>query len=763
MTLRFRVALSAMTLSILFSTRIAAGEQNRMITSSDCVRVRYLSKEPNQNSIALNSLGTRVVYIVKSPNLETNRNNFQLYLSDLRRQAPGARRLILSSDRISQPQWLRDGRHLVVLSRAGGNAIITELDASTGQQRILIQTHQNIREYSIDQEGKVLVYATDDPADIPPSLSEKEEASGFRIHFQKPTVSEFHHSKVFISQRAANGGWTRADTITIHSPFTGDPLTSFSYVGNSYLSLSLAPDGSRMLMTYQTNDVLPASWRQTPFLKKLEAAGFGAAPVLVLYEIKSHKTTLPLQSPRTYGPALWSPDSIAFTVKADTPINAEQRSDRVPAPLQQLDRMEILSVDIKTGAIEVIIPEANFRTQPLAWRKDGDLLVRDSADSIAVLTRRGNVWSIRQSTRIPLPHPYPYSQFASDGTRVVGDYQATMTPPEIFLYEPESSEAETLDDLNPELRGLTFASVRPVDWKTSAGYPIHGLLFLPPDYRAGVRYPLVIQTKPEEGQFICDTGESHYPSFAPQPLASAGILYLIRSASIESDAGHYPQGYPGGIGEAAFHLDIWDSAIESLDQQGLVDPNRIGIIGFSRSGWYTEYILAHSKARYQAATLADNVEYSLGEYWLAHYEWVLGGWDAMYGGPPYGPTLENWMKYSISFNAESIRTPVLMEEMGHGIPYDDRAIPIGLAERYELFTGLNRLKRPVEMYYYPREEHQPDSPWARLATLRRNVDWYRFWLQGYERTNPEDPDQYRRWRRLRDAQDLVPMKAGQTK
>jgi hypothetical protein len=38
------------------------------------------------------------------------------------------------------------------------------------------------------------------------------------------------------------------------------------------------------------------------------------------------------------------------------------------------------------------------------------------------------------------------------------------------------------------------------------------------------------------------------------------------------------------------------------------------------------------------------------------------------------------------------------------------------------------------------------TPQARLASVQRNLDWYRFWPQSYERPNPEDPDQYVRWR-----------------
>jgi hypothetical protein len=71
-----------------------------------------------------------------------------------------------------------------------------------------------------------------------------------------------------------------------------------------------------------------------------------------------------------------------------------------------------------------------------------------------------------------------------------------------------------------------------------------------------------------------------------------------------------------------------------------------------------------------------------------------------------------------------------------------------------VIEGLTRLKRSVEMFYYPDENHQPDHPKARLASMQRNVDWYSFWLQSYERSSPEDPKQYERWEHLRDLRDV---------
>jgi dipeptidyl aminopeptidase/acylaminoacyl peptidase len=195
-------------------------------------------------------------------------------------------------------------------------------------------------------------------------------------------------------------------------------------------------------------------------------------------------------------------------------------------------------------------------------------------------------------------------------------------------------------------------------------------------------------------------------------------------------------------------MDIWESAVDMLDRRGMIDPAKVGIIGFSRTGWQVEFDLAHSRVHYAAATVADNVQYSLSDYWLI--PWASLDDERMYGGPPYGDSLESWRKYSISFNLERIHTPLLMEEMGYGTHDDVRyTIPIDLAVCYEVAKGLARLGRPVEMYYYPDEDHQPDHPKARLASLTRNLDWYRFWLQGFEDDNPSKKDQYQRWRELR--------------
>jgi hypothetical protein len=56
------------------------------------------------------------------------------------------------------------------------------------------------------------------------------------------------------------------------------------------------------------------------------------------------------------------------------------------------------------------------------------------------------------------------------------------------------------------------------------------------------------------------------------------------------------------------------AAIEQLDAEGLIDPHKVGIIGFSRTGWYVLNTLLHATKYFAAATLAECSYISFGEY-----------------------------------------------------------------------------------------------------------------------------------------------------
>jgi hypothetical protein len=80
------------------------------------------------------------------------------------------------------------------------------------------------------------------------------------------------------------------------------------------------------------------------------------------------------------------------------------------------------------------------------------------------------------------------------------------------------------------------------------------------------------------------------------------------------------------------------------------------------------------------------------------------------------------------------------------------SFPGDLTGNMEFFVALKRQGKPVEFFSYPTGEHVLDVPTQRLASLQRNVDWFRFWILGLEGSPPGyDPEQFVRWNELKQA------------
>ena len=58
--------------------------------------------------------------------------------------------------------------------------------------------------------------------------------------------------------------------------------------------------------------------------------------------------------------------------------------------------------------------------------------------------------------------------------------------------------------------------------------------------------------------------------------------------------------------------------------------------------------------------------------------------------------------------------------------------PLSVLLMWETYAGLHRLGRPVDLIMLHTDEHELTNPAVRLASQGGSVDWFRFWLQGYE-------------------------------
>ena len=79
------------------------------------------------------------------------------------------------------------------------------------------------------------------------------------------------------------------------------------------------------------------------------------------------------------------------------------------------------------------------------------------------------------------------------------------------------------------------------------------------------------------------------------------------------------------------------------------------------------------------------------------------------------------------------------------------------------YVALKEAGKPIEMYVFPDEYHVKWQPKHRHNIYRRNVQWFNFWLRGVEDPDPVDPEQYARWRKLREQHQASQRAPGQAR
>jgi hypothetical protein len=115
---------------------------------------------------------------------------------------------------------------------------------------------------------------------------------------------------------------------------------------------------------------------------------------------------------------------------------------------------------------------------------------------------------------------------------------------------------------------------------------------------------------------------------------------------------------------------------------------------------------------------------------------------AIYGGQPFGDALGRWVQEAPAFNLNKVRTPVRVEV--HNVP--------SLLNNWELYAGLRLQGKPVDLIQLPDATHVVAKPLERFASEQGDVDWFDFWLNSHEDSDPAKGEQYQRWEKLCDLQ-----------
>jgi hypothetical protein len=491
------------------------------------------------------------------------------------------------------------------------------------------------------------------------------------------------------------------------------------------LTLSVAPNGRYALVEALVRDV-PKSWLgyRDRLLHEFIAADKAPTAVSLVERYLLLDTASGGIAPLIDAPKSWEHDGFLWIDRGRSIVLS-----KAYLLLTGVSSAERELRETSTSAVEVLLPSREIvkirdgNATAIEWEPVSKELMLREANASRVYRKQGSAWEETSK-----------KSFAIQPTNLRITYEQDMnTPPKIWTADAITGNRTLLLDLNPQFKQLCFGRERTISWLATDGHPVQGGLYLPPDYKPDRRYPLVIQTHAfDPGRFWIDGPWSS--AFAAQSLAAKDIVVLqIGSASDGTDAAHRstPQ-------EAPRQMAAFEGAIDYLDSQGIIDRERVGIIGFSRTVYHVAYTLTHSKYHFRVATLADG--FNGGYFERTAYPNQTSEPDAVNGGPPYGATLPLWLERSPEFNIANVKTPVRLESYGVA----------AAIEEWEWFSLSSGMKKPVDFVVLPRGTHLLVKPWERKISQQGNVDWFAFWLKGEEDPAPEKQTIYARWRQLRE-------------
>lgn len=722
-------------LNLAWTHKATPALAKRLVTVADAIRMTRVEGtpfpyfSPKTGFAAFSPNGKHFAVVISRGDIEHNANDYSLLVfrpDDIAMDAiPKTLTIFASTSNrtgISSVTWGEDNDTIFFLGSTGSEP--TELYSirySTGQLRKLTDHRQSLVSYGFSENGDTLVYAAERPERN--VIDQKTLRYGFDVGSER--VSDLvrglisnHEPELFLKTTGA------PKDIPMR---TADPFDS------GINDLFVSPNGRYLVVKTDTIDV-PKVWREydddgirSVFRRMLPRGQPSRILHYELIDLRNSRTTELLDSPTTYSSSdvLWAPDSKSLLLcgtylplDVRDPLEFEQRrtrkfvveigvEDRSITTITDED-LEPLRWDARTGIVR-------FRVRPKSERPG-------VPPKIVYYRKAGGIWK-----RLAAP-----PAFASDARPEVYVDEDLNVPPRIVVMDWRTKRKTLLPDLNPQFRRLAFGKEQLIRWTSQGGAPLAGGLYYPPDYIPGKRYPLVIQTHAFDPHGFWIDGP-YSSAFAAQPLAGRGIV-VLQVNDIFPDTLETPE-------EPRRAVNAYVSAIEYLDAQGIIDPHRVGIIGFSRTCLYVKYALTHTNGHFAAAVITDGVDDGYFQYLLSYNAnpGLASDFEAIIGGLPFGAGLSLWVKDSPGFLMDKVQSPVLIQAIG----------PISILDEWQWFAGLKRLGKPVDMVYLPTGTHVLIKPWDRLVSQQGTVDWFCFWLKGQVDPDPTKAGEYRRWRELR--------------
>ena len=623
------------------------------------------------SAVRLSPDGKTVAFVVTRADFDENAYIQQIWLADV--GSADYLQLTRGTRSSSNPQWSPDGQWLTFTSsRAEGKNQIFAIRPDGGEAFALTDSETGVGAYAWSRDGKRIAFVVS-----PESEGRKNRDEMYGAFTVVRRDYTFRHIFTIDVEKA------------LESPVKGAQRTSgrdFN-VGN----FSWSPDGTRIAFSATLNPDLTQGHTSDIY-------------VLTLSDDSVRKIVSTPGSDR--GPR-WSPDGsqVVFTSimgrTEEYPVNS--RLAVVPVDGGAAPRSITDSFDENVGFVD--------------WNSQG--LFFSASQKTATHLFRVDPGNGRVE-RVSGPDAFMGGSFSfsEDGTQLALTVRSPKALNEVSVTGLETFAPRTLTRMTEQTSGLTLGTREVISWTSRDGATIEGVLIKPADFDPSKKYALltVIHGGPTgiDRPALLAGDTRYYPS---DIWAARGALIL--KVNYRGSAGYgerFRQLNVRNLGVG----DAWDvlSGVAYLIDQGWVDPDRVGCMGWSQGGYISAFLTASSD-RFAAISVGAGIS----NWATYYYNTDITQFTINYLGDDPVADPDIYEKTSPMAYIKNAETPTLIQ---HGEL--DRRVPI--PNGYELRQGLEDLGVPVEMVVYKGFGHGINKPRSTRAVMEHNLAWFNHFIFG---------------------------------
>ena len=617
---------------------------------------------------AISPDGRQVAFTIRETNWEENAYETELWLG-----GSGALRQLTNSKKSSlQPAWSPDGAWLAFISDRDGKRQLYRIALAGGEAEQLTSGDEGVANFAWSPKGSQIAFTMIDA--VTDAMKARDKDWG-EIRIEDEDQRYTHLYVLDLSGASAGGSQDPPLRYGVKQ------LTLGSFVVGSF---DWSPDATTIAFDHRISS---------------DAGEGGSADISVVTVATAARQAIVTQAGPDSNPQ-WSTDGsqIAFASTMGKPFYFFQN-----------------------GVIAVVTPGKNdIRSLTDAF---------DESPNIVAWTRGGIFFTASQRTWSYLFHLDPLTKKATrhavrdqwiggsfsltpDGTTTAFIGSSAIEFPDVYIAPVQTMAAKKISDTGAQIASWPKHTREVVKWKSQDGAEIEGVLHKPADFQAGRRYPLLV---------VIHGG----PTGVSRPVPYGQVGYYPVDGFLAKGALVLEPNYRGsaGYGEAFRSLnvrnlgigDAWDvlSGIDALVQQGLVDKDRVGSMGWSQGGYISAFLTTRHSDRFKALSVGAGIS-----DWMTYYvNTDIHPFTRQYLKATPWDDPKIYADTSPMTYIKQARTPTLIQHGG-----DDPRVPIPNA--FQLYQGLRDQKVPVQLSIFKGFGHGLTKPKANRGAMQQNLDWF---------------------------------------